>query len=332
MEIRRRCIDKSVDDDVADFRAVRRQQPQHAATACRRRQDVADDDVVDSLLAHRIVVAQNLRGMKLPVLTITEMRRNARQGDDIVACRSRDIGDDDVMAAVSQIDTVLILHVVLRAVDDARHARLEFDVVDICEGAVLQRNAPCVLFDNADVFNRQMMDVRHENADVPPVAFFGFALLAGVRAVGMAVEVVERRIRRAAEILRAWAGDEFAAVARRTRMIGAFQNAIANAADMDVADHLRIFDAQTAVRTAEEVVAAFVRQLDAAVLQQDGRVFRQEDGAVQQPPVAFRLDVGHTRRNDDDVAIPVADGLLYSFVVRFSRKIVDRPHGILLQY
>ena len=110
------------------------------------------------------------------------------------------------------------------------------------------------------------MDVRHENADVPPVAIFRFAFLAAIRTVGMAVKIIERRIRRASEILRAWAGDEFAAVASRTRMICAFQNAITDAANMDVSYRLRIFDAQPAIGTAEEIVAAFVRQLDAAIL------------------------------------------------------------------
>ena len=110
------------------------------------------------------------------------------------------------------------------------------------------------------------MDVRHENADVPPVAIFRFAFLAAIRTIGMAVKVVERRIRRATEILRACAGDEFAAVACRTRMVGAFQNAVADATDMYVTNRFRIFDAQPAIGTAEEVVATFVRQLDAAVL------------------------------------------------------------------
>ena len=78
---------------------------------------------------------------------------DARQSDDVVARRSHDIGDDDVMAAVAQIDAVLILHIVLCAVDDACHACLEFDVVQIRERAVFQRDSPCVLFDDADVFN-----------------------------------------------------------------------------------------------------------------------------------------------------------------------------------
>ena len=123
-----------------------------------------------------------------------------------------------------------------------------------------------MLFNDADVFNRQMMDVRHKNADVPPVAIFGFAFLAAIRAVGMAMKIIERRIRRAAEVLRAWAGDEFAAVACRTRMVSAFQNAVADATDMNIANRFRIFDAQPAIRTAEEIVATFVRQFDAAVL------------------------------------------------------------------
>ena len=74
-------------------------------------------------------------------------------------------------------------------------------------------------------------------------------------------------------------------------MVCAFKHAVANAFDVDVFRWFRLLDANPAVGAAEEVVAALVGKLDFAVLQNDGRVGRQEDGTVKQPPGALWFDL-----------------------------------------
>ena len=67
-------------------------------------------------------------------------------------------------------------------------------------------------------------------------------------------------------------------------MVSAFKDGVADALYMYVRKRLRIVDSYAAVCAAEEVVAAFVGEFDFAVLEDDGRVGRQEDGTVKQPP------------------------------------------------
>ena len=148
----------------------------------------------------------------------------------------------------------------------------------------------------------------------------------------MAVKVVECRVRRACEVLWAGTGDDFRCVARCTRVVCAFKQTVADALDVDVLGWFRLLDAKPAVGAAEEVVAALVGELDFAVLQDDGRIGWQKDGAVKQPPGALWIDVRTPLRNDDGVAFAPADGCLNAFVVSQTCIIIDSFHGMRKKY
>ena len=72
MELSRGSIHNAVNGDILDFSAIRAQQPHDAASTGRIRQNVANDDIADSLFAPREVVVQNVRRMELPALIPAE--------------------------------------------------------------------------------------------------------------------------------------------------------------------------------------------------------------------------------------------------------------------
>ena len=130
--------------------------------------------------------------------------------------------------------------------------------------AMFERHRPAVRIDNGDALNGESIDIRHEHADVPPVAVRSLAFLPRIRTVSPVAKLL-------------------CAVACRPRIVRAEQHGVANADDMDVVDFLDVLDAVAAVGRTDEIVAATVRQLDGAVFDDERRIRVQQNRFVDQP-------------------------------------------------
>ena len=124
-----------------------------------------------------------------------------------------------------------------------------------------------------EIRNRKAVHVRQQDADIAPVAGLRFARLPGIGPEGPFPE-------------------RFGGVPGRTRMYSPFQHGAADAEDADIVQRRNGVDAGPAIRAADEVVAAAVRQPDGAVVQNQRRVSRQQDGRVDQPEAARRNQIG----------------------------------------
>ena len=152
------------------------------------------------------------------------------------------------MAAVAQVDAVLIFHVLRQAVDLLGHARVEVDFLDAAVRARFAGNAPAVRIDDAQILDGEALDVGQQYAHAAPVAVVRFVGIKRVRAVGVVMRVPEIELSAGAPLLgnpvgqaeeilvlfRAGTGEDFRAVARCARVICADERTQPLAADVDV--------------------------------------------------------------------------------------------------
>ena len=185
--------------------------------------------------------------------------------------------------------------------------------------------------DDAESRDGEVVDIGHEDADVAPVPALAFALLAGVGAVGEVMEIAPGWGWAAAEavVLRAGAENALGSVSGCSRVVSALEGAGSLSEEVDVAQGLGVAEAIAAVGAAEEVVAAVVGQLEAALLKDDGHVTGDEDGSVQEPPVALRLDVADAPWDEQHTVGAGSDGCLDAFAVGGTLKVNDAGHGLL---
>ena len=215
------------------------------------------------------------------------------------------------MAAQSQVDAVLVEDGLALAVDHADLRGGKVQVPQRAAGAALQRDGPGVRVLDGEVLDAEVLDERQQDADVPPVAALALAVDAGVGAEGVLAE-------------------RLAAVAGGAGMVGAFEDGPPDAADVDVPHGLDVVDAHAAVGAAEEVVAAAVGELDAAVLQLQHGVATQQDGGVEQPQFAPLLATDVETRDDYPPALGGGDldGLVDPLNVAALEVVgADRPSG-----
>jgi len=331
-----RSIDHAVDHDVVDLRQRRQQADGEAEIGVG--DDVSDDDIVDVFFALSPVVVHDVRCPHRSAGQVIGIC-DGGQGDHIVAGIAGDVGNDDMVAAVADVDAVLVFHVHAHTVDLFVHRGGKVDLFHAAVCAGLERDAPPVRFLDPQVGNRKVFDVGEQNADSAPVAVLRLAGVAGVGAVGVVVDIPKIELVGAAALfgnpvgiaadvlghMRAGNVQQLRAVTACARVIRAGEQAEALAADVDIFHALGELDANTAVGRAEKVVAAAVGELERGVLQNDGGVGRQQDRAVEKPMrAAVRI---FARRNKHDaVAATCGDRLFKGFVVGTVEIIVDVDH------
>ena len=241
-DARRRLVYDVLDEDVVELDSRPVEEPDDLMTARRVSGDVANFDVMDvEVLLLRIVA--DLR--RAEYAAFLRLRNDRRDRDEVVARASADSPDDDVAAPFAKVEPVDVEDLDVPTVDLARLRRIESQVFDDPVRAFFERNAPCVRVDDRNVSDRKLVDVREKNPDIAPVSRLRFALFARVRPVRALPEFL-------------------AAVACRPRMIRADEFRVAAPDDADVFNRRDLLDSRAAVRAADEVVAAFVGELQRA--------------------------------------------------------------------
>ena len=257
----RRIVDQTVQNDMVDFVAACVQETDDLATAGRMARHVADLDVRDVVVVRRKRAGDHRASVnaRFPASVA-----DGRQRDQIIARVSRNRLDDNVMAALPQVDAVLVQHRHRLAVDDFFRRRFEMQMGEQTVCAMFERHRPAVRIDDGDALNGKSIDIRHEHADVPPITRLRLALFSRVCTVSPVAKLL-------------------CAVAGRPRIVRAKQHGVADADDVDVVDFLDVLNAVAAIGRTDEIVAAAVRQLDGAVFDDERRIRVQQNRFVDQP-------------------------------------------------
>ncbi len=108
-----------------------------------------------------------------------------------------------------------------------------------------------------EVFDREIIDVGHQDADVSPVASLAFSRDARIGSEGALAE-------------------RFGAVAGRAGFVGPFQQHATDAVDMNVLDRFDVGDPEPTVGAADKIVSAAIGELDVTVVQLQNRVLLHE--------------------------------------------------------
>ena len=138
-----RGVRHTVNDHVIDMRVDRKQTNKEAVIGVRAH--VADNDIVDVALATAPILAHHVRGAKRAALAATAPR-DGGQSDHVVTRVTGNIRNSDMMAAVTQVKTVLVFHILQHAVHHLAHTRVKLDLLYAPLGARLQRDRPTVAF------------------------------------------------------------------------------------------------------------------------------------------------------------------------------------------
>lgn len=235
------------------------------------------------------------------------------------------------MAAVADVEPILREDAPAVFVDHEVATGVEGERADLPGGAMFEQDGPAVRVDESETREGKVRDMREEDADIAPVARLALARDAGVGAVAAPDAVLESAHVSALDA-RGGGVERRGGIARRPRTICALKDyaPLTTYADAREGTHLR--RPGDAVGAAEEVVAAAVGALHAAVLEDDVRAPGQQDRGVDEPVVAVRRSVGSTppdargaaRRGGRSNRLVDAPGVVAGEVVRI---VIGMFHG-----
>ena len=247
--------------------------------------DVADADGEDVVFAHVFTIAAHFGEAVLP-RRVVAVGYQRRQRNKIVTSRALYGVDVDVVTAAAEIQPILIEQGHDFPVDRSAAGRNEIQIGDPPVRAIFKRHRPRMGVADRQIFESEVFDVHEQDADIAPVSGLGFSHLARVAAAAL--------IRLRAESLGAVAGG--------AGIVRAFEGRPADAEDADVPHDRDIGDTVPAVGGADEVVAAVVRELDPAAVEDERGVGGDSYRRVEQPVVALACRIGAAGGDADRAA------------------------------